>query len=122
LLANGRQPVFKPASTIEAAFKLYKFDRELRKLIIAELEKIEIAVRAQMVYSLSMAHGSFWLEDETLFVNPSKHRDTLNKIYSEMQRSDEDFILAFASRYSNPPAAIVHYLGDYFIRHAVEAV
>ena len=55
-----------------------------------------------------MAHDPFWLEDETLFVNPAKHRDTLNKIYSEMQRSDEDFILTFTSGYSNllPPSFI----------------
>jgi abortive infection bacteriophage resistance protein len=74
----------------------------LRKLIIGELEKIEIAVRTQMTYSLSMAHGSFWMDNETLFADPAKHRAALDKINSEKQRSDEDFIRAFTARYSNP--------------------
>ncbi|MDR3339074.1 MAG: Abi family protein [Candidatus Symbiothrix sp.] len=102
LLANKQQPVFKPGATFELAFSLYKFDRELRKLIIAELEKIEVAVRTQMAYALSMSHGSFWMENEDLFANHVKHRVTLDKINSELQRSDEDFILAFVSKYANP--------------------
>jgi len=102
LLANKQQPVFKPGATFDAAFNLYKFDRELRKLIITELEKIEVAVRTQITYSLSMAHGSFWIDDETLFSNPVQYRATINKISAEMQRSDEDFILNFSSVYSNP--------------------
>ena len=54
LLDNKQPPVFKPEATFDAAFNMYKFDSELRKLIIAALEKIEVAVRAQMTYSLSM--------------------------------------------------------------------
>jgi abortive infection bacteriophage resistance protein len=102
LLANKQTPVFKPEATFESAFNLYKFDRELRKLIIGELEKIEIAIRTQMAYSLSTAYGTFWMDDETLFVNPVKYRATLDKISSEMQRSDEDFIRNFVVKYSNP--------------------
>jgi abortive infection bacteriophage resistance protein len=101
-LTDKQQVVFKPDATFDAAFNLYKFDMELRKLILRELEKIEIAVRTQMSYSLSMAHGPFWMEDETLFVNPVKYRATLDKINMELKRSDEDFIIAFAAKYSNP--------------------
>jgi abortive infection bacteriophage resistance protein len=102
LLANRQTPVFKPGATFESAFNLYKFDRELRKLIIGELEKIEVALRTQMTYSLSVAHGPFWMDDETLFADPVKYRATLDKINSEMRRSDEDFIRAFTAKYSNP--------------------
>ena len=102
LLANKQQPFFKPDATFEAAFNLYKFDSQLRKLIIAALEKIEVAVRSQMTYSLSMAHGSFWIENHTLFADQIKYHATIDKIVNEIQRSDEDFILAFASKYSNP--------------------
>jgi abortive infection bacteriophage resistance protein len=102
LLADKQKHIFKPDANFETAFSLYKFDCELRKLIIAELEKIEIAVRTQMAYSLSTTHGSFWIDDENLFVNSVKYRATLDKINSEIQRSDEDFITAFASKYANP--------------------
>jgi len=102
LLANKQQSLFKPDATFEAAFNLYKFDSELRKLIIAALEKIEVAVRTQMTYSLSMAHGAFWIENASLFANAAKYNDTIDKIVSEMRRSDEDFILNFAANYANP--------------------
>ena len=39
--------LFKPCSTFDVAYNIYKFDSELRKLIITELEKIEVAVRTQ---------------------------------------------------------------------------
>ena len=108
LLENKQNHVFKPNADFETAFSLYKFDRELRKLITAELEKIEVAIRSQMAYSLSIQHGSFWLENENLFINPVKHQSTIAKIKEEMERSDEDFIISFNEKYSNslPPSFI----------------
>jgi abortive infection bacteriophage resistance protein len=102
LLADKQNVVFKPNASFDTVFALYKFDRELRQLILSELEKIEVAVRAQMAYSLSTAHGSFWMENETLFADRQKHQTTLAKIESELSRSDEEFIISFKSNYSNP--------------------
>ena len=102
LLANKQDRVFKAGAAFDAVFNIYKFDRELRKLLIAELEKIEVAVRSQMTYSLSTAHGSFWIENASLFANTAKYNDTIDKIKVEILRSDEDFILNFAANYSNP--------------------
>ena len=108
LLADKHKLVFKPNADFETAFALYKFDRELRRLILSELEKIEIAIRSQMSYSLSTAHGSFWIEDTSLFANTQVHQYTLDKIREELDRSDEEFIIAFKSKYSNnfPPSFI----------------
>ena len=102
LLANKQDRVFKAEASFEAAFNMYKFDRELRKLLIAELEKIEVAVRSQMTHSLSTVHGSFWIENASLFANTTKYNETIDKIKGELSRSDEDFILSFAANYSNP--------------------
>jgi abortive infection bacteriophage resistance protein len=44
--------VFKPNSSFDSAFKIYCFDKELRKIILTEIEKIEIAVRSKMIYIL----------------------------------------------------------------------
>jgi len=109
LLADKENHIFKSDATFEAAFNLYKFDRELRKLIIAELEKIEIAVRSKMAYVLSTEHDNFWVEDATLFANPSVYQMTLSKIENELKRSDEESIVAFQSKYSNrfPPSFIL---------------
>jgi len=102
LLADKRNLVFKPHANFDTAFALYKFDREFRQLILSELEKIEVAVRAQMSYSLSTAYGSFWLENETLFADVEKYHNTLAKINGELSRSDEEFIISFKSNFSNP--------------------
>ena len=59
-------------------------------------------MRTQMTYYLSIAHGSFWMDDETLFANASKYRTTLSKIHGELSRSDEEFVLSFKLQYSNP--------------------
>ncbi|MDR0863823.1 MAG: Abi family protein [Candidatus Symbiothrix sp.] len=102
LLADKHNHVFKSDANFETAFNLYKFDRELRKLIISELEKIEVAVRSKTAYILSTECNAFWIEDTALFANTAKHRTTLAKIGDELSRSDEEFILSFKSKYSNP--------------------
>ena len=102
LLADKTNHIFKPRSTFETAFSLYCFDRELRRIVLAEIEKIEVAVRSKMIYILSHTHGPFWFQDITLFSDPVRHADTVSKIGAEFARSDEEFIKAFKNKYSNP--------------------
>lgn len=106
LLANKQNHIFKPGSTFETAYAIYKFDSELRKLIIAELEKIEIAVRTQIAYILSSQYDGYWFTDTSLFSNSMRHAKILAKIDEEYQRSDEEFVTAFKSKYSDrfPPS------------------
>lgn len=103
MLANPKTDHrFKPGSTFNNAFKLYCFDRKLRKLILSELEKIEVAIRAKMIYELSNRHGPFWYTNVHIFRNSSNHSKTLSKIQEEYQRSDERFILDFRKKYQDP--------------------
>ena len=95
LLADKQNHRFKSGATFETAFSIYKFDRELRLLVLRELEKIEVAVRAKMIYVLSHSLGPFWYLDSSNFSNPVKHADTLSKIGTEYSRTDEDFVKAF---------------------------
>jgi abortive infection bacteriophage resistance protein len=109
LLADKKIHIFKPDADFETAFSLYKFDRELRTLVSTEIEKIEIAVRAKIAYELSIAHHPFWIEDVSLFASVGNHQVTLEKIKEEYARSNEEFIIAFRNKYSNPlpPACII---------------
>jgi abortive infection bacteriophage resistance protein len=93
---------FKPGSTFKNGFKLYCFDRELRKMILSELEKIEVAVRAIMIYTLSHLHGPFWYSNPAIFKDAGKFTSTLTKIQEEFNRSDEVFILEFKKKYLDP--------------------
>ena len=67
---------FKKGSSFNNVFKLYCFDRELRKFISGELEKIEIAIRAKMIYALSHNYGPFWFNDKKLFRNHKKQKES----------------------------------------------
>jgi len=102
LAAPKTAHLFKPGSTFNNAFKLYCFDRELRKLILGELEKIEVAIRAKMIYELSHRHNSFWYTNSANFRSPADFRQTLSNIQNEYRRSDEKFIVDFKGKYSDP--------------------
>jgi len=109
LYADKKNHIFKNNANFETAFNLYKFDRELRKIISAEIEKIEIAVRSKMIYELSIAYNPFWIEDVNLFSSADNFKITLDKIIEEYSRSNEEFIISFKSKYTNqlPPSFII---------------
>lgn len=96
------QHQFKPNSTFENAFRIYCFDRELKKLVLSELEKIEVAIRAKMVHILSMRHGGFWFNDAALFKKQPILSRSISKFTDEFNKSDEQFIRSFKEKYSDP--------------------
>ena len=100
---------FKPGASFETAFQLYCFDRDLRKLVAGELEKVEIAVRAKMTYHLSHAIAPCWYAEPSAFSNSAVFTQTLGKIVAEYRRSDEEFIQAFKANYvdDHPPSWIM---------------
>lgn len=106
LMADKQLRIFKPGATFEKVYNLYKFDSALRKLLSAELEKIEVSIRTQISAILCREKGVFWFADVANFSNERKHADTLKKIKAELDRSDDDQILAFKQEYDDefPPA------------------
>ncbi|MBJ7882089.1 Abi family protein [Gelidibacter salicanalis] len=106
MLIDKSNHFFKEGSTFQNAFDIYCFDRKLRILILRELEKIEVSLRAKMIYILSHEYGAFWYQDSNLFKNHIRHSKTLGSLQNEYQRSDEEFIEAFQMKYSNalPPS------------------
>ena len=109
LLADKRNHIFKEGASFETAFQLYCFDRKLRQAVAAELEKIEVAIRAKMVYVLSHAYGPFWYLDPSRFSSLSWHTGFVSKIDKDYDRSDEEFVVAFKSHYTNslPPSWMI---------------
>lgn len=90
----------------DTVIKLYEFDAKLRKIVMAELGNIEVAIRSQIVYALSSDYGSFWLDNEDLFFDLKKYADIKTKIEVEVKRSRESFVVYFMEKYPNklPPA------------------
>ncbi len=117
MLVDKQNHIFKPNSSFETAFNIYKFDRKLRIFILGELEKIEVAVRSKMIYILSHSRGTFWYLDSVNFSNSAKHAETLSKIEFEFTRSDEEFIKAFKNKYSDsmPPSWMIFEVASFGI-------
>ncbi|SDE49542.1 Abi family protein [Cellulophaga baltica] len=99
---------FKIDATFDQAFDLYCFDRELRQLILNQIEKIEVSVRATIAYECSHSWGAFWLSDKNNFKNDSEHKNTILKISKEIDRSKELFLQEYDKKYLEklPPSWI----------------
>jgi abortive infection bacteriophage resistance protein len=97
---------FREGANFETAFRLYRFDRDLRLLVLRDIEKIEVAIRAKMTYILSHSYSSFWFRNNELFKKAKDLDETLRRLKNEYDKSDEQYIKAFKNRYSNnfPPS------------------
>jgi abortive infection bacteriophage resistance protein len=102
LLEDKPNHIFKKDAQFQRAFDLYLFDRELRALVARELEKVEVSVRAVMIYVLSHDHDPKWYKDQSLFSNTRQHKISLKAIDREYKRSDADFIKSFDQKYKPP--------------------
>ena len=79
---------FKANTTFDDVLNLYIFDRELRLLIMDAIERIEVAIRAQICNVLCDQSGNaFWYTDEQHFSHNYAHMRLLASI--ERQLMDE---------------------------------
>lgn len=109
---------FNAGVSFKQIINTYSFDRELRLLVFDCIERIEVAIRTQIIYSMSMHYqDSHWQDNQNLFILPR-----YNKIgrsidpYNELQaiiskakttRTPEVFIKHYTDTYgspSNPPS------------------
>lgn len=110
--------VFNPNTNFQEVIDIYSFDRQLRLLIFDCIERLEIAIRTQFIYAMSMHHNdSHWQDNKAHFVKPYYNRvGNLVDPYSDLQnivskaktdRKNEVFIKHYIDNYnipSNPPS------------------
>ena len=99
--ANPDHPFIKQV-TFEQIIDLYVFDRKLRLLVFDGIEKIEIAIRTQIIYNWSIQYGSHWHINPALFRNSVRFAHNLNTLQLEIGRSTETFIEHYKRKYTNP--------------------
>jgi abortive infection bacteriophage resistance protein len=98
---KDNQP-FKQAVTLEQIMELYEFDSSLRKTVFKALEKIEIALRTQIVYRFAEAYGSHWQMDPHAVRDTAKFATHLESLTKEIERSNETFIKHYKEKYNDP--------------------
>ena len=92
---------FKPNTYFEDVIERYDFDRLLKLILFDAIEKIEISVRAKMIYFLSIQYGGLWYLNPALFetalytkegTTKTTHFHTLDELQKEYHRSQEIFV------------------------------
>lgn len=101
---------FKDKTYFEDIIDRYNFDRQLRLILFDALERIEISLRTQMIYHLSMSYGILWylnpayFEKSTIEINSipkTVHQYTLEELKKEFNRSQEIFVKDHRFRFPN---------------------
>ena len=98
---------FRVGTTFEQVFHLYSFDVELRRLLFAAIQRIEIALRSRVIHQFSLVHGPFWFLDASLSIDKPKFAKNLDTLQRELERSKEEFIKEHMGKYGTtnfPPA------------------
>ena len=105
---DNTQHVFKPYTYFEDVIERYHFDRQLKMILFDAIERIEISVRARMIYLLSIQHGGLWYLNPALFetvlhtkdgVTKTTHLHTLDELQKEYNRSQEIFVINQQKKY-----------------------
>jgi abortive infection bacteriophage resistance protein len=94
---------FIPGTTFNDVETLYRFDLELRHLLLKYIEPIEIAFRTAICHEIALiTQNAFWYLEEQWFSDPAWHQDFLKLCYDAYRRSEEEFIHAYADKHSDP--------------------
>ncbi len=92
---------FHPGATFDDVINLYHFDEQLRHLILAALETIEISFRSQWAYHFAMSHGPFAYLDPTHSKKAKWLSGNKISLKREIDRSNEVFIQHFQTKYTS---------------------
>lgn len=92
-----------PNTSFEQVLALYEFDRKLRLLVLDAIERVEVAIRTRITYHMGHAYGAYAHTDRNNFHPNFDHTEWLNKVNAEANRSSEEFIRHFQTKYSGFP-------------------
>ena len=107
---------FKEGTTWDDIYDLYVFDRKLRLLVFDAIERLEVAIRTQIIYQLSHNYGSHWQDNAHIFIPPREvtlrdGRKITIDVYREIQshikeqlhsNRAEVFIQHYHNKYDTP--------------------
>lgn len=101
---------FNEGVTFKQIIDTYSFDRELRLLVFDCIERIEIAIRTQFIYQMSIHYqDSHWQDNQNLFITPK-----YNKIGVRIDPyNDFQAIISKAKSSSKKEVFIEHYIKHY---------
>jgi len=99
---DSSRHIFCAGSHFEDVVDRYNFDSELKTLIFAAIQQIEISVRTRIIHFFSLAHGAFWFLDDTLAEDEDLFNENLSYLRTELSRSHDEFIAEHFRKYDEP--------------------
>jgi abortive infection bacteriophage resistance protein len=93
---------FTKGADFKKVIDTYVFDRKLRLLIFDEIERLEIAVRARIIYYFCHAFGNNWYEDANLYRKKEQFLKFQRLLNDEMKRTSEVFVKHYRDKYTEP--------------------
>ena len=94
---------FREGTSLDLVWCHYTFDRQLRILVMDAIERIEVAVRTQVVYHFTHLHGPFGYRKPACLpkLDSDKYHRWLLDMKDEINRSREKFINHFQEKYGD---------------------
>ena len=107
---------FREGIAWDMVYNLYVFDRKLRLLVFDAIERLEVAIRTQIIYQLSHKYGAHWQDRSEIFKEPETitlrdGRMVTKDVYDDIQKhiaeqlhnnKAEVFIQHYSNKYGNP--------------------
>ena len=94
--------IFRAGSHFEEVVNRYNFDSELKTLLFAAIQQIEISVRTRIIHFFSLAYGAFWFLDDRLAEDRNLFNENLIHLRTELSRSHDEFIAEHFRKYDEP--------------------
>lgn len=111
---QSKKDVFDENTSFSDILNLYLFDRELRLLVFNAIERIEVSIRARIIYVLSHKYGAHWQDNAKIFKDPYRVNNKKTgeyftiDVYSEIQD-----MITKSTREKHPETFIKHYKNKY---------
>lgn len=99
---KGDPDTFLPGTTFDQIRALYRFDAQLRQLLFEACKCIEISIRARWAYEVGHQLGPLGYRDKRHFSRADDHDRAMERLQSEIQRSNEEFIRHHRDRLQMP--------------------
>jgi abortive infection bacteriophage resistance protein len=95
--------VFRPGTRFDDVWDRYRFDRQLRLLVLDAIERFEVSFKTQLTLNFSRNYDPFgYLDTKNLpRCNASDFAVLLKKMADEASRSKEEFVVHFRRKYGD---------------------
>lgn len=96
---------FLTGTNFDDVLMLYVFDRELRLLLTDAIERLEVALRAQLTNTLAEHHGTHGYLNPAVFDSRYNHAWLIEKLEEEVKARDvEAFLAHYREKYTAAPS------------------